>query len=111
MDEKCVRDPRHDCFGLQEAARLEGRINALEDWQQDSKKFHNSFYDWQREQIAREAKLDEQLSNMEKSLNKLVSRQEADDQKPRKRWDDLADKVIWAVLAAVIAFILAKFGL
>ena len=36
-DEKCVRDPRHDCFGLEAAARLEGRINALEDWQQDSK--------------------------------------------------------------------------
>ena len=62
-DEKCVRDPRHDCFGLEAAARLEGRIKALEDWQQDSKKFHNSFYDWQREQIARDAKLDEQLSN------------------------------------------------
>ena len=55
-DEKCVRDPRHDCFGLEAAARLEGRIKALEDWQQDSKKFHNSFYDWQREQIARDAK-------------------------------------------------------
>ena len=23
-DEKCVRDPRHDCFGLEAAARLEG---------------------------------------------------------------------------------------
>ena len=64
MDEKCVRDPRHDCFGLEAAARLEGRIKALEDWQQDSKKFHNSFYDWQREQIAREAKLDEQAATV-----------------------------------------------
>ena len=48
---------------------------------------------------------------MEKSLNKLVARQEADDQKPGKRFDAIVDKAIWAVLAAVIAFILAKFGL
>ena len=75
-DEKCVRDPRHDCFGLEAAARLEGRIKALEDWQQDSKKFHNSFYGWQREQIARDAKLDEQLSNMDKNIEKLLAKQE-----------------------------------
>ena len=52
MDEKCVRDPRHDCFGLEAAARLEGRIKALEEWREDSKDFHAKFYDWQREQIA-----------------------------------------------------------
>lgn len=31
--------------------------------------------------------------------------------KPRKRWDGLVDKAIWAVCAAVIAFLLAKVGL
>ena len=85
-DEKCVRDPRHDCFGLEAAARLEGRIKALEDWQQDSKKFHNSFYDWQREQIARDAKLDEQLSNMDKNIEKLLAKQEEQTAKPGRRW-------------------------
>ena len=111
MDEKCILDPQRDCIGKAEAAKLEGRIKALEDWREDSKDFHAKFYDWQRQQIARDAKLDEQLSNMEKSLNKLVARQEADDQKPGKRFDAIVDKAIWAVLAAVIAFILAKFGL
>lgn len=85
-DEKCVRDPRHDCFGLEAAARLEGRIKALEDWQQDSKKFHNSFYDWQREQIARDAKLDEQLSNMDKNIEKLLAKQEEQTAKPGRRF-------------------------
>lgn len=111
MDEKCIINPERDCIGKAAAVKLEARIDALERWQIESKKFHNTFYDWQRGQIARDAKLDEQLSNMEKSLNKLVARQESDDQKPRKRWDDIVDKVIWAVLAAVIAFFLAKFGL
>lgn len=110
-DEKCVRDPRHDCFGLEAAARLEGRIKALEDWQQDSKKFHNSFYDWQREQIAREAKLDEQLSNMNRNIQKLLDKQEEDDAKPGKLMETLKNNAIWAILAAVIGFFLGNLGL
>lgn len=111
MDDKCILDPERDCIGKAAAVKLEARIQSLERWQTESQKFHNTFYDWQRGQIARDAKLDEQLSNMEKSLNKLVARQEADDQKPGKRLDDIVDKAIWAVLAAVIAFVLARFGL
>lgn len=31
--------------------------------------------------------------------------------KPGKRWDNLVDKIVWAVAAALIAFILSKIGL
>ena len=31
--------------------------------------------------------------------------------KPGQRWDSIVDKVIWAVLAAVIAFFLGRIGL
>lgn len=31
--------------------------------------------------------------------------------KPAKRWDSLVEKIIWAVVAAVIGFILAQIGL
>ena len=110
-DEKCIIDPERDCIGKAAAARLEGRIKALEDWREDSKDFHAKFYDWQREQIARDAKLDEQLSNMDKNINKLVSWQEGQQAAPKRRWDAIVDKAIWAVLAAVIAFVLAKIGL
>lgn len=110
-DERCRQDPRHECFGLEAAARLEGRIKALEDWQQDSKKFHNSFYDWQREQIAREAKLDEQLSNMNRNIQKLLDKQEEDDAKPGKLMDTLKSNAIWAILAAIIGFFLGNLGL
>lgn len=110
-DDKCIINPERDCIGKAAAIKLEARIETLERWQTESQKFHNAFYDWQRGQIARDARLDEQLSNMEKSLNKLVSRQEACDQKPGKRWDAIVDKAIWAVMAAVIAFVLARVGL
>jgi len=31
--------------------------------------------------------------------------------KSGRRWDDLVDKIVWAILAAVIAFFLARIGL
>lgn len=31
--------------------------------------------------------------------------------KPAKRWDGIVDKAVWAVLAAIIAFLLGRVGL
>lgn len=109
--EKCIIDPELDCIGKAAAAKLEGRIKALEDWKNDSKQFHNSFYDWQREQIARDAQLDEKLSNMDDNITKLLKKQEETDAKSGKRWDMIVDKAIWAAVAAVIAFLLGRMGL
>ena len=111
MDDKCILDPERDCIGKAAAALLEKRIEDLEEWQRDSKKFHNDFYDWQRTQIARDARLDEQLNNMNNNISKILAQQEACAMKPGKRWDAIVDKAIWAVLAAVIAFVLARVGL
>lgn len=111
LPEKCIIDPQRECLGLAQAAVLEKRIEALEDWQKDSKKFHNTFYDWQREQIAREARLDVQLGSMEANIRKMVEWQEAQQNKPQRFIDDIKGKIIWAVLAAVITFILARVGL
>ena len=47
---------------------------------------------------------------MEK-LDRLIAWQEAEQAKPKKRWETIVDKSVWAVLAAVIAFILARIGL
>lgn len=32
-------------------------------------------------------------------------------EKPGKRWDTIVDKIIWAVLAALVAFMLGRIGL
>ena len=111
MDEKCILDPERECIGSARALLLEKRIEALEEWQRDSKQFHTAFYDWQREQIAREAKLDEQLNSINRDIKKLVSWQEAEQSAPKRRWEVHADRVIWTVLAAVIAFLLGRIGL
>ena len=110
-EEKCILDPERDCIGKAAAALLEKRIEDLEAWQKDSKKFHNDFYDWQRAQIARDAKLDEQLSNMNKNISKLLTQQESCVLKNGRRWDSIVDKIIWAVLAALLAAVLTSIGL
>lgn len=111
MEDKCILDPQRDCIGKAEAAKLEGRIKALEDWKEDSKKFHNSFYDWQRQQIAREAKLDEKLGNMDSNIQKLLLKQESCDAKPGKFLDSIKNNITWALIAAVLGFLLGQIGL
>lgn len=32
-------------------------------------------------------------------------------EKPAKRWDSIVDKIVWAILASVITFLLARLGL
>lgn len=110
-DEKCILDPERDCIGKAAAIKLEARIDALEKWQEDSKKFHNTFYDWQREQIARDAKLDEQLSNMNKNIEKLLVKQEVCDAKPAKRWESVVAAAISAIVSGLVVFLLTRVGL
>ena len=110
MSEKCIIDPERDCIGKAAAAKLEARIESLERWQEDSKKFHNTFYDWQREQIARDAKLDEKLNNMDLNISKLLKKQEAADEKPSKFLDTIKSNAVWAVIAAILGFILGQIG-
>lgn len=102
MDEKCILDPQRDCIGKAEAAKLEGRIQALESWQKDSKDFHSKFYDWQREQIARDARLDEKLNGMDKNIKEVLETQKACAAKSGSRWESIKDKVIVGVLTSVL---------
>ena len=89
---------------------MEPRIKALEDWKNESKKFHNTFYDWQRDQIARDSRLDVQLSGIESNLKKLVAWQDAQRDKPARRMESIWEKVILCVVAAVVGYVLAQVG-
>lgn len=110
MSEKCLIDPARDCLGLAQSAILEKRIKDLEDWKINSSKFHESFYDYQREQIARDARLDEQLKTMNTNISKLVSWQETQEKKPGMRWDSIVDKVLLAIVGIIVAYIMTQIG-
>ena len=45
------------------------------------------------------------------TVDKLDGKVTALEEKPAKRWDGIVDKVIWAVVAAAIGFMLAQIGL
>ena len=53
----------------------------------------------------------EQMKTMNASVSTLTNDVEELKGKPGKRWEDIVGKVIWAVLAALVAFLLAKIGL
>lgn len=57
------------------------------------------------------ATLKTKLDGMDDKLDALTETAQALAAKPAKRWEGLVEKALWAVCAAVIAFLLAKIGL
>ena len=53
----------------------------------------------------------EALKDVKTDVQSLSGKVEAIEQKPAKKWEDMAGKVLWALVAAVLAFALAKIGL
>lgn len=53
----------------------------------------------------------EQMKTMNNSVSTLTKEVEELKDKPGKRWEGIVDKIVWAVLAAVIAFLLGRIGL
>ena len=108
MEEKCILDVQRDCLGLQKANMLEKQMSQ---WQEASRNTHKELYDRVRDLEKTEAARKEQYDNIMEKLDKLLLWQEEQTSKPSRRWEGIADKTIWAVLAAVIAFLLARLGL
>ena len=57
------------------------------------------------------AALNEKLDSMDKKLDELTAAAKELAEKPAKRWEGIVDKAVWAVCAAVIAFLLGRVGL
>jgi len=57
------------------------------------------------------ASLAKSVEQMAKAQEKQGKRLEALEQKPAKKWEAFVDKVVWAVAAALIAFVLTHLGL
>lgn len=57
------------------------------------------------------AKLATREEQVEKDVKEIKADVKTLTTLPGKRWNDMVDKVIWAVLAAVVAFLLGRLGL
>lgn len=49
--------------------------------------------------------------NVEKDVKEIKSDVKCLSEKPAKRWDNLVDKIVWAVAAALIGYVISKIGL
>ncbi len=110
MPEKCTDNPR-DC-------PLLPRVESLERANEAHGATHREVFERLRELERMEGIQGEQYKNILEKLDNLTrchdelnSKLRELETKPGRRWDGIVDKAIWAVLAAVIAFILGRVGL
>lgn len=118
MNEKCPDNVR-DC-------PLVFRVENLERANEQHASTHREVFDRLRELERLEGIQGEQYKNIMEKLDKnimekLDSLKASHDElnrklrelesKPGKRWEGLVEKALWAVCAAVIAFLLGKVGL
>lgn len=52
-----------------------------------------------------------QLTQIKDSIEALTKKLESLEAKPGKRWESIVDKIVWAVIAAALGFILAHVGI
>ena len=109
MPEKCQAP--QDC-------PLVPRVEALERANEQHGSTHREMYDRLRELERLEGIQGEQYKNILEKLDALTRRHDELNQKlseleakPAKRWEGLVEKALWAVCAAVIAFLLGRIGL
>lgn len=110
MPEQCANQPR-DC-------PLLPRVEALEEANKQHSDTHREIFRRLGELESATAvqgkhleNIDEKLTDIKADQKSILQKVEAMEAKPARRWESIVDKVIWAVCAAVIAFLLGKVGL
>ncbi len=87
------------------------RVEALEEDSRENKKAHKEIYGKLEASHTSVAVIEERLGKIKEDTEEIKATVQVMRDKPGKRWDGIVDKAIWAVLAAVIAFLLARVGL
>ena len=94
---------------------VSARVDALKDefdrYRENSSDTHRQMFDRIGTLEQSGAAVKTKLDSIEEKLDELAVNVKALADKPAKRWDGIVDKAVWAVLAAIIAFLLAKIGL
>lgn len=111
MPETCTQNSQFKCHLNTDFALLKKRVEDLEHGQKKEADFRTTYYEEQNRRIDHDARMDAKITEMDEKLDTLLEWQRVQQEKPVKRWDGIIEKTIWAVLAAVIAFLLARIGL
>ena len=109
--QECLSSPGSECRSATKLALLEKRVENLEQGQKKESDFREAYYSEQRERIRRDAEMTAALNDVRAKVDQLVIWRQAEQEKPARSWDNLKDKIIWAVVGGVITFVLAQIGL
>lgn len=93
------------------SARVEALKDEFDRYRGNSSSTHKEMFDRISALEQSGAKLGAKLDGMDEKLDDITAKVNALADRPAKRWDSVVDKAIWAVLAAVIAFLLGRVGL
>ena len=99
MNDNCVDCP------------LAPRVEALEEVNRQHSATHREMFDRLRTLETLSAVQENKLDTILKKLDEITAKVDALESRPAKRWEGLVEKSIWAVCAAVIAFLLGRGGL
>lgn len=111
MSDACDLDMNKDCPYSTKIALIEKQLESLTEEQSREENFRKTYYNDREARGMRDATLDAKITSIDEKLDRLLKWQSEQQAKPVKRWDGIVDRALWAVLAAVIAFLLAKVGL
>ena len=90
---------------------LTPRVEALERENQQHTETHKEIFARLNQVEQDNAVQSEQYKTILDKLDTLTQKVEALESKPGRRWESMVEKAVWAVAAAVIAFLLARVGL
>lgn len=99
MNDNCVDCP------------LAPRVEALEEANRQHSATHREMFDRLRTLETLSAVQENKLDTILKKLDEITAKVDALESRPAKRWEGLVEKSVWAVCAAVIAFLLGRVGL
>lgn len=100
-----------NCDNCPVASRVDALEREFDRYRDNSSETHKQMFDRIGTLERGETRLESKLNSIDEKLDELSDTIKALADKPAKRWDGLVDKAIWAVCAAVIAFLLARIGL
>ena len=103
----CILDPQRDCLGLARAEMLEKQV---EEYREKSSKDHREMYDRIRQLEIANAKTDTQYGQIMETLGALKSDIAELKTKPARRWDAVVDKILLAVIGAIVVYIMSQVG-
>ena len=87
------------------------RSEALERDGEHHKDAHKEFYGKLERSHTNVALIEERMAQIKADTEEIKAAVQELKAKPARRWEGLAEKALWAVCAAVIAFLLAQVGL